>query len=117
MMDIVTITMPSLMDLFISNLRFSQQVVIKPGRASEQTKLDLAQLDPSNTKLFPEVEALLVASSRLNKMGDQDQSTHIFPTQPEADSNQLVTILDAGSKPGVGRHLSVVVPSRRKKIR
>jgi hypothetical protein len=51
------------MDVFITNLRYSQQVVIKPGRASEQTKLDLMQLDPSNMGLFLK-EALLVASSR-----------------------------------------------------
>jgi len=62
-MDIVTITMPSLMDLFISNLRCLQQVVIKPRRPSEQTKPDLAQLGRSKMKLFPEGEALLVASS------------------------------------------------------
>jgi hypothetical protein len=49
---IVTIAMPSLMDRFISYLRFLQ-VVIKPRRASEQTKLDLAQLDPSNEKPLP----------------------------------------------------------------
>jgi hypothetical protein len=35
-------------------------------------------------------------------MGDQNQSTHIFPRQPEAGSNKTdVTILAARSKPGV----------------
>jgi hypothetical protein len=52
MMAIVTIAMPSLMDRFISNLRFLQ-VVIKPRRASEQTKLDLAQLDSSKDEPLP----------------------------------------------------------------
>src|SRR5262249_10883414 len=51
-MDTVPITIPSLMDPFITNLRCSQQVVIKPGRASEQIKLDLAQLDPSKMRIF-----------------------------------------------------------------
>ena len=38
-MDIVTITMPSLMELFIlTSARYAQQVVTKPRRASEQTK-------------------------------------------------------------------------------
>jgi hypothetical protein len=51
-MAIVTIAMPSLMDRFISNLRFLQ-VVIKPRRASEQTKLHLAQLDSSKDEPLP----------------------------------------------------------------
>jgi len=45
------------MDPFITNLRYSPQVVIKPGRASEQTKLDLVQLDPSKNEALRSLPA------------------------------------------------------------
>jgi len=64
--------------------------VINPRRASEQTKLDLAQLDPSNEKPLPWRRSSPGGFQRvLNKDGwSRPIDTH-FPRQPEADSNQL----------------------------
>ena len=55
-MDIVMITMPSLMDVFITNLRYSQQVVIKPGRASEETKAGPDAARSFKDEALPEVK-------------------------------------------------------------
>jgi len=52
--------------------------VIKPGRASEQIKLDLAQLDPSKMRFFLKLKLSWRFQAVLDKMGDQDQSTHTF---------------------------------------
>ncbi|HME99514.1 MAG TPA: hypothetical protein VKK06_06515 [Terriglobia bacterium] len=59
--------------------------MIKPGRASEQIKLDLAQLDPSKMRFFLKLKLSWRFQAVLDKMGDQDQSTLIFQRQPKAD--------------------------------
>jgi hypothetical protein len=78
MMAIVTIAMPSLMDRFISNLRFLQ-VVIKPRRVPNKPSWTWRSSILPKMNLFPEGEALLVASSRYSRKMVITTSRNAFP--------------------------------------
>jgi len=85
-MDIVTITMPSLMDRFISNLRSLQQVVIKPDELPNKPSWTWRSSILPTKNLFPEGEALLVASSGTQQRRVITTSRHTS----SRDSRQLI---------------------------